>query len=285
MLGKLLKYELKSTSRMMGVLYLAVLVVAAVVGFIARGMILGATQGNAIAVVISGLIYALLIMALMIVTIVMILQRFYKNLLKGEGYLMHTLPVPTWMLVASKVISSLIWILLSIAVLIVSVFVIVLTGMLGNGLFSVTDIDWASIDWTNIFKLFRKSAGEVIMSIVAVIIQIVRIVLLVYTAMAIGAAAKSHKVFYSVLTFIVILIIMGIIGTVTNISLIDMISGSAAVNETAGGTVGMFFEAGDGLASAGYIGILAKQCITDAIYSVVFFFVTTWFLKNKLNLE
>ena len=281
MLGKLLKYELKSTSRMMGVLYLAVLVVAAVVGFIARGMILGATQGNAIAVVISGLIYGLLIVALMIVTIVMVLQRFYKNLLKGEGYLMHTLPVPTWMLVASKVISSLIWILLSIAVLFISIFVLVLTGMLGNGLFSVTDIDWASIDWTNIFKLFRESAGEVIMSIVAVIIQIVRIVLLVYTAMAIGAAAKSHKVFYCVLTFIIILIIMGIIGTVTNISLIDMLSGSAAVNETAG----MFFEAGDGLASAGYIGILAKQCITDAIYSVVFFFVTTWFLKNKLNLE
>ncbi|MEI3280960.1 MAG: hypothetical protein V8R46_09670 [Eubacterium ramulus] len=100
----------------------------------------------------------------------------------------------------------------------------------------MTDIDWASIDWTNIFKLFRESAGEVIMSIVAVIIQIVRIVLLVYTAMAIGAAAKSHKVFYSVLTFIIILIIMGIIGTVTNISLIDMLSGSAAVNETAGGT-------------------------------------------------
>ena len=50
MLGKLLKYELKSTSRIMGVLYLAVLVVAAVVGFIARGTIWEATQGNAIAV-------------------------------------------------------------------------------------------------------------------------------------------------------------------------------------------------------------------------------------------
>ena len=70
---------------MMGVLYLAVLVVAAVVGFIARGMILGATQGNAIAVVISGLIYGLLIVALMIVTIVMVLQRFYKNLLIFYG--------------------------------------------------------------------------------------------------------------------------------------------------------------------------------------------------------
>ena len=285
MLGKLLKYELKSTSRTMGVLYLAVLVVAAVVGFISRGTILDATQGNAIAVVISGLIYALLIMALMIVTTVMILQRFYKNLLKGEGYLMHTLPVPTWMLVASKVISSLIWILLSIAVLVVSIFVIILTGVLGNGLFLATDIDWSSIDWTNIFRVFRESAGEVVMTVVAAVIQIVRIVLLVYTAMAIGAAAKSHKVFYSVLTFIIIMIIMGIIGTVTNISLIDMLSGSAAVSETAGISAGMTVEDGNGLAAAGYIGLLVKQCITDAIYSVVFFFVTTWFLKNKLNLE
>ena len=95
----------------MGVLYLAVLIVAAIVGFLARGTIWQATQGNAIAVVVSGLIYTLLIMTLMIVTVVMILQRFYKNLLKGEGYLMHTLPVPTWMLVASKTISSLIWVL------------------------------------------------------------------------------------------------------------------------------------------------------------------------------
>ena len=49
MLGKLLKYELKSTSRLMGVLYLAVLIVAAIVGFLARGTIWQATQGNAIA--------------------------------------------------------------------------------------------------------------------------------------------------------------------------------------------------------------------------------------------
>ena len=56
MLGKLLKYELKSTSRLMGVLYLAVLIVAAIVGFLARGTIWQATQGNAIAVVVSGLI-------------------------------------------------------------------------------------------------------------------------------------------------------------------------------------------------------------------------------------
>lgn len=266
MLGKLLKYELKSTSRLMGVLYLAVLIVAAIVGFFARGTIWQATQGNAIAVVVSGLIYTLLIMTLMIVTVVMILQRFYKNLLKGEGYLMHTLPVPTWMLVASKTISSLIWVLLSIITLIVSVFV----------------LDWCSLPWGDFFKLFQENAGEIILTIVTAVIQIVRIILLVYTAMAIGAAAKRHKVFYSVLTFIVILIIIAIIGTLTNFNLIEMLNGSMAVDDAA---IGVSVDAGKNMAVVGYVKLLAGQCITDAIYSVIFFFVTTWFLKNKLNLE
>ena len=260
MLGKLLKYELKSTSRLMGVLYLAVLIVAAIVGFLARGTIWQATQGNAIAVVVSGLIYTLLIMTLMIVTVVMILQRFYKNLLKGEGYL--------------------IWVLLSIITLIVSVFVLVLTSVAGSG--NLFALDWCSLPWGDFFKFFQESAGEIILTIVAAVIQIVRIILLVYTAMAIGAAAKRHKVFYSVLTFIVILIIIAIIGTLTNFNLIEMLNGSMAVDNAG---IGVPVDAGKGMVVAGYVKLLAGQCITDAIYSVIFFFVTTWFLKNKLNLE
>ena len=266
MLGKLLKYELKSTSRLMGVLYLAVLIVAAIVGFLARGTIWQATQGNAIAVVVSGLIYTLLIMTLMIVT--------------GEGYLMHTLPVPTWMLVASKTISSLIWVLLSIITLIVSVFVLVLTSVAGSG--NLFALDWCSLPWGDFFKFFQESAGEIILTIVTAVIQIVRIILLVYTAMAIGAAAKRHKVFYSVLTFIVILIIIAIIGTLTNFNLIEMLNGSMAVDNAG---IGVHADAGKGMVVAGYVKLLAGQCITDAIYSVIFFFVTTWFLKIKFGVK
>ena len=130
--------------------------------------------------------------------------------------------------------------------------------------------------------LFQENAGEIILTIVAAVIQIVRIILLVYTAMAIGAAAKRHKVFYSVLTFIVILIIIAIIGTLTNFNLIEMLNGSMAVDNAG---IGVHADAGKGMVVAGYVKLLAGQCITDAIYSVIFFFVTTWFLKNKLNLE
>ena len=193
---------------------------------------------------------------------------------------MHTLPVPTWMLVASKTISSLIWVLLSIITLIVSVFVLELTSVAGSGnLFALTGV---SLPWGDFFKFFSGkcrrnhsdhcNCGDSDCSY--------------HSAGLYGygnrAAAKRHKVFYSVLTFIVILIIIAIIGTLTNFNLIEMLNGSMAVDNAG---IGVHADAGKGMVVAGYVKLLAGQCITDAIYSVIFFFVTTWFLKNKLNLE
>lgn len=278
MLGKLLKYELKSTSRILGVLYIAVLIVAAVVGFAAGGIIWQATQGNGVAFVVGSLIYVLLIMVLMIVTVILVIERFYKNLLKGEGYLMHTLPVPTWMLVASKVISALIWIVLSIVAVVLSLLLLGLTSMISSGLFMSSVIDWSSLPWGEMHLLFQQNAGKVILTIIAAILQIVRLVLLVYTAMAIGAAAKQHKVLYSVISFVIILIVIGIIGTFTSQGLLNQ---AYTVDDS---SINYALNLSDQLFPA-YTKTLLLQILTDGIYSVVFFFVTTWFLKNKLNLE
>ena len=72
--------------------------------------------------------YFVMLVAMVVVTFVVILQRFYKNLLEGEGYLMHTLPVPTWMLVASKLIAAVIWDILGFVIIILSLAVITFTG-------------------------------------------------------------------------------------------------------------------------------------------------------------
>ena len=278
MLGKLLKYELKSTSRLMAVLYIAVLIAAAVVGFAAGGIIWQATQGNEVAFVVGSLIYVLLIMVLMIVTVIMVIERFYKNLLKGEGYLMHTLPVPTWMLVASKVISALIWIVLSIVAVVLSLLIFGFTSMISSGILMSSVIDWSNLPWGEMHLLFQQNAGEVILTIIAAILQIVRLVLLVYTAMAIGAAAKQHKVLYSVLSFVMILIIIGIIGMFTSQGLINQLY---SVDDT---SINYALNLSDQLFPT-YTRTVLSQILMDGIYSVIFFLVTTWFLKNKLNLE
>lgn len=54
-------------------------------------------------------LFFLSVMALAAVTVVVIVYRFYKNLLGSEGYLMHTLPVTVHQLIWSKLIAAVVW--------------------------------------------------------------------------------------------------------------------------------------------------------------------------------
>ena len=54
--------------------------------------------------VISMVGYVVLIISISAITLIIMVQRFYKNLLGDEGYLMFTLPVKTWQNVLNKLI-------------------------------------------------------------------------------------------------------------------------------------------------------------------------------------
>ena len=113
MLKNLLKYEFRATARTYGGIYLALLAAAGLIGFSFRGD-RAVAQSHVFEIGVT--IYSLLVMALVIVTIVTVIQRFTKNLLGREGYLMHTLPVTEAQLVGSKLISSAVWLLASAVV-------------------------------------------------------------------------------------------------------------------------------------------------------------------------
>ena len=91
MLTKLLKHEFRATARIMGPLYLVLLAVALGFNFSARLM----DSGNFVLNMLAALVvmaYVVAITAVFIVAFILMLQRFYKNLLGDEGYLMFTLP-------------------------------------------------------------------------------------------------------------------------------------------------------------------------------------------------
>ena len=88
MLSKLVKYDIKSLIRV----FIPVWIVAPV-----------------IAVMLSATIHLLSVadgplMNVMIMTLILVIRRFWNGLLKEEGYLAFTLPVEVWQLIVSKVI-------------------------------------------------------------------------------------------------------------------------------------------------------------------------------------
>ena len=196
MLGKLLKYELRATGRIMLPLYLAVIAVGAVFAAIIRLSMSDAAKAflDAFAV-ISGFVFALVLTAVVVVMAILVIQRFYKNLLGNEGYLMFTLPVTTLDHILSKWISSLIWILGGI----------IAGGATGLIMISITsDLGEFYGELTQLWNTFitQATAAKIAMFVVMLILSIADSIMKVYAAIAVGHQWGNHRLAGAVLAYI-----------------------------------------------------------------------------------
>ncbi len=135
MLGKLFKYEVKETSRIIPFFY-AITAVLAVLSLLAGQLELGWFKVTSSVLLLLGGI------AVFVVTLVVICMRFYKNLYSNEGYLSFTLPLKPHLHLVSKAIVSFVWMILSVLVCL-GAFYVALKG------FGVDGKVWSSV-WDEI---------------------------------------------------------------------------------------------------------------------------------------
>ena len=92
MLRKLLKHELRATSRWMLPMFLLVLLATTLARFAGSALIeMDNNILNTIGVILL-MIFVFSVMGVCVLAFVLMLYRFWKNLLSDEGYLMMTLP-------------------------------------------------------------------------------------------------------------------------------------------------------------------------------------------------
>ena len=271
MLGKLLKYEFRSTSRLLLILYAGVIVSAALLGIVIRVQF-GAndvqafqslTQNNIVVNIICIaliIIYALMIIAMSIMTVVLIISRFYKNLFGGEGYLMHSLPVKTHKLLSSKLICAIVWMLVAALAGMISVFLI---GCI-SGAFPAL---WAAPEFRETLRelggFFTQHWYLLPLTFVGMIGQILQF----YLAIAIGNMANEHKLLMSFLSYIAINIVLSVISAV----LFGV--GIAHARQGLMDTGMLFFN-----------NMILPQFILQAVLAVLFYFGTEWIMRKRLNL-
>lgn len=110
MLRKLIKYDLLADYKKYAAVFAAMLMSSVAMLFFDKmtSWIKNNTFIMAMSVVFTT-IFFVLVTAVGVMLVVFSTIRFYKNIVRDEGYLMHTLPVPTWQLLASKLISVYVW--------------------------------------------------------------------------------------------------------------------------------------------------------------------------------
>ena len=264
MLAKLLKYDFKAMFKIFLPLW-GVLLVVSGINRLFSGAGLDAEQGLGLVNSLMVLLYVLLIMAVMVVTTVIIIARFYQGLLKDEGYLMFTIPVKPWQLLASKLISAMVISIISGVVALASVAIIAYFPEMGQVLAEL---------WKMGMKNVPNFLPLVILLVVSLFVGIICSVSQVYASMALG-----HRVGFAVLAFIVLSVIWSTVGSVIGMfGYPDLTSTMISINE---------IEVSVDVAGISNVLLTATVwgLILDVVRCVVHLGITNYILSRRLNLE
>ena len=262
---KLLKYEWKACARTCLPMYGALLLMAIVNHIMYSG---GRAQVlNGIPSTLVMMLYFGILVAVFVVTTVILVQRFYKNLLGSEGYLMFTLPVTVSQHILSKtVIATGMTLLGGIA------------AMLSIGIVSGGFKVFAGLG--NTVKAFVKEPVAIVFALellLLAVLVIAGIALFVYLCIALGHLAKKHRLLMAVVWYFVL-------STALQFAMLIVMMGAG--NVVPESFVAVMRTMWNGITPEGAMHLIllcgsAAALIGDAVY----FFATRWILAHKLNLE
>lgn len=205
MFGKLIKHEFRATRRLVPFIWLALLVMAIL------NLISGQIGVKWLSFT-SMVFLVLLAIGQVIVTYVVIITRYYRSLYTDEGYLTHTLPAEAGSLLGSKVLTSFIWIILSIFASIMVFLVIMIYFAKAN--------DSSILDIFNEIKAFigfdnSDLVKAVVLGIVFICYSILMQLSQMFFAISFGSMARFQKlsiagpiICYLILNFVLEIVIM-----------------------------------------------------------------------------
>ena len=216
-------------------------------------------------------IYFLALCAMGVVTLVLLVYRFYRSLLSDEGYLTFSLPAGIHTQLWSKLICSAVWIIVAFIALMLSIVLVTSPVELTRYVLS---------DMSGMFERFAEAYGIGAFELVSFVLEVLLLMLLAslaacltfYASMSLGFGFSDHKVLYSVLVFIGI----GIVTQIASVSLI------AAVG------VGLSSMPLDFVYRMDYLDyghvFLLSMCALELIYCAALYAITAFSLKRRLNL-
>ena len=260
MLAKLLKYEIKATARNFLPLYAVLLLFAGV----NRVLLLFQDRSPVLKYVftLSIVVFALIILLIFVLTLIVMIQRFYKNLLGDEGYLMLTLPAKVWQHIAAKLIVSILWIIVDLIFTAASILLVASRPHL----FEIIRAGFHTIGSELAAAGFDVRMFLIYFAVVSVV-SLVSSILMIYASLAIGHQFSRHRVLASFGAFIGFYMAMQAVGTAF---VVVVLGANMLTQELTQGLMNL---------TLGYSTGLSLVCAVGYIH------LTNYLLSRRLNLE
>lgn len=189
MLGKLLKYDIKSVLPLHLGMY-GFLSLLGIVTLIVSKVYENNTGNLILAIALSMLSVSIIIFIVitLVTSLLIFVLRYRSNLLKDEGYLMHTLPVSSTELHFSKLITNIILFIIDITV----------AGV-------VYSIAGWSVEWLRQFKMLLVNeigTKNALLFLIYVIVAMITVLSQIYFSLNLGYMRSSNKDLISIVAYI-----------------------------------------------------------------------------------
>lgn len=219
MFGKLMKYDFRSMLKQFAFIWPAALVLAVVNRFTMSGLDSTSATGETVAA-IAMLVFVAIMIAMFVIAVIFTVQRFYKGLLGDEGYLMHTLPVRPWALIASKLVCAVVLTVISIVIAVAAILIIVSPVIDLSEFLHVFRWFWEAICGNQNTANAFLACTEIVLLI---LVGMAQSYLMLYLAMAIGHLFNKNRVAMSVVAYIGIHVVVNTLLSFTNNLFGDML--------------------------------------------------------------
>lgn len=269
-----MKHELRATGRVMGPMLLLTLVMA-MGGNIATHKLLETNYG---ALSFLGVIllmgFVVTLAAVIIVSFTLMIQRFYRNLLRDEGYLMMTLPVTVHAHVISKLLVSLIWMAATAMVVMLAMLILLyeqeVLDQIADGFVALRlELRFGDVRVAEYMMDFAACGME---SVLLMIVAAACTCLQIYASMAVGHSFTHHKGLMSIAAWFIFCVAWNILQNAAG-SLLNRIH-----------IEGVFMWT-QSLQPTTQIQVVLL-CMTGMLLipCALWYAITTYFLKNRLNI-
>jgi len=285
MLQKLIKYDLKSMLKTMFPLWIALLAVSVLFGI--RLFFTGPDSDsifmsgeNSVSIMLLTLLLFGVFVAVFVLNIILVIQRFWNGLLKDEGYLMFTLPVSTRSLIISKALSAVIIYIISALVAAVCFILIVGFGFTASrhnlGFFWFVDVWKEGINQlSQIFSgRILSLIGWILYWIITGLTELLENIYHAYTAMAIGQLSNKNRFLSSIIAY------LGLSFAVSTAVSVPLFTFGAIGNTEA--LAPHWFTVSQGFPS---VPVLIISLMVNILLVVIYHVVTEFLLTKNLNLE
>lgn len=259
MLLKLMKQDVRATARLMLPVYAAAIILAVFARIFESlsNRLPGRTTVNLFGGLVAFL-FAVAMIAVVVMSFIMMVWRFHKNYMTDEGYLMFTLPVSTAELIWSKLLVAIGWFFCS------GLVVLVAAMISASG----------SIGFIGFDQIPADQLRRLLVSLtVTCLVSGISLCLMLYACMAIGQSFRRHKTAMTVVFFFVFYIVLQIVG-------VQLVTG-ALVNTS--DSLTHFYDAASMMEMMS--GFLWRVAAVSAVSGAVFYAIAHFMLAKRLNLQ